>query len=383
MLTIGIVLGALDFRVAALFAQFLSDCRPMRRWSSICVRARAAGFPLSLRVRACALPSRSFFAAQSFELLRPSSVALQSERCRFVLDRSFLLAQGGFAAIKLGAFFREASCNRFGRGEPFVAEPPARRGRRRVRPVRIALSREVAQAFRPVACVRLRLRRGSWPRLRARLSRAPHVCVRLRDSWRSAREIVLANRQFEAEARQFALRLLVACVARETSRSASRCLSVAASSDCFGVAKSAAMRVQCPPAFSAISCFELRNFGVERAQFALHSERAGFVRAATGDHAALVAGAVGRHERVLRIFACQVFRRRSGCPSDMRREGAAEIALPPAQADRGIRRACPGARYTPSSARKGMIGSYSLIGRFLRSESTKNVARPPTSSRSM
>ena len=55
--------------------------------------------------------------------------------------------------------------------------------------------------------------------------------------------------------------------------------------------------------------FELQDFRVQRAQFALHAERTHFVRAASCDHAALIASAIGRNESVLRVFACQFFRR--------------------------------------------------------------------------
>ncbi|HEY2736608.1 MAG TPA: hypothetical protein VGI70_21560, partial [Polyangiales bacterium] len=53
---------------------------------------------------------------------------------------------------------------------------------------------------------------------------------------------------------------------------------------------------------------ELRHFRVERTQFALHHQRASLIGAAAGDHAALEAGAVRRHERILRIVARQFFR---------------------------------------------------------------------------
>src|SRR5260370_1263115 len=56
--------------------------------------------------------------------------------------------------------------------------------------------------------------------------------------------------------------------------------------------------------------FELHCFRVQGAQFPFHAQGTGFVGAAAGDHAALVAGAVWGDEGVLRIFASQFFRRR-------------------------------------------------------------------------
>ena len=59
-----------------------------------------------------------------------------------------------------------------------------------------------------------------------------------------------------------------------------------------------------------LSClmFELRHFRVQRPQLALHPQRARLVRAAAGDHAALIAGALRRYERILRIVARELFR---------------------------------------------------------------------------
>ncbi len=53
---------------------------------------------------------------------------------------------------------------------------------------------------------------------------------------------------------------------------------------------------------------QLQHFGVQRTQFAFHSQRSGFRRAAAADDAALIRGAVGSHERIRGIFARQAFR---------------------------------------------------------------------------
>ena len=49
--------------------------------------------------------------------------------------------------------------------------------------------------------------------------------------------------------------------------------------------------------------FELQHFRVQRAQFALHAERARFRRTAAADDAALIGRAVGRHEGIRGILA--------------------------------------------------------------------------------
>src|SRR5207248_11272562 len=58
----------------------------------------------------------------------------------------------------------------------------------------------------------------------------------------------------------------------------------------------------------AHTSFQRCDLRSEGAKFAFHSERAGFIGPAAGDHAALVSGAVRRDESVLRIFAREFFR---------------------------------------------------------------------------
>ena len=48
---------------------------------------------------------------------------------------------------------------------------------------------------------------------------------------------------------------------------------------------------------------EPRGFGFVLAKFALEGERAGFALAAAGNHAAVIAGAIGRQEITVRIVA--------------------------------------------------------------------------------
>jgi hypothetical protein len=52
---------------------------------------------------------------------------------------------------------------------------------------------------------------------------------------------------------------------------------------------------------------EMEQFGTDDAEFALHTERSGLIGAAAGDHAALIAGAFGGNEGVLRVFAGELF----------------------------------------------------------------------------
>jgi len=122
---------------------------------------------------------------------------------------------------------------------------------------------------------------------------------------------------------------------------------------------------------------ELHHFRVQSRNSLLHAQRTNLRRGGRRDHAALVAGAVGRKEGVLRIFPRQFF-------------AAAALSVKYAERSRGrncFAAAPSGSRnstslssreMTPSSARKLTIGSYSEERRRFRSESTKKVARPPT-----
>src|ERR1700722_7832886 len=117
-----------------------------------------------------------------------------------------------------------------------------------------------------------------------------------------AQEIVLADGQLEAEPSEFALHVLVAVSSGEYAT--------------FGIAllrrdlfqrllRLAELRVHlCQSGLRLAHLpFKLRDFSVQSTQLALHPERTRFIRASTGDHAALVAGAVRRDEGELGIVA--------------------------------------------------------------------------------
>jgi len=117
-----------------------------------------------------------------------------------------------------------------------------------------------------------------------------------------AQKIVLADRQLEAEPREFALHVLVAVSGGENAA--------------FGIAllhRDLFQRLLCLAQFCvhlrqsglclAHLMFEPQDFSVESPQLALHAERTGFIRAPAGDHPALVASAVRRDESELRIVA--------------------------------------------------------------------------------
>ncbi len=121
-----------------------------------------------------------------------------------------------------------------------------------------------------------------------------------------AQKFVLADGEFEAEPRQFALHVLVTM-----RRGENAALGIALlKRDLFE-------RLLCFAEFRvhlrqrglrfAHFVFELQDIGVESAEFALHAERAGFIGAAARDHAALIASAVGCNESELRIVACECF----------------------------------------------------------------------------
>src|SRR5260370_15640388 len=123
-----------------------------------------------------------------------------------------------------------------------------------------------------------------------------------------AREFVLADSEFQPETTQFALHLAVAVHGGEGFALRFTLLLVdfgkrllrqaQLGSDGFdrGLLLAHFMR-------------EPHHLCVQGPQFTLHAQRPDLIGAATCYHAALVAGAIGSDEGVLRIFASQFFRR--------------------------------------------------------------------------
>ena len=105
------------------------------------------------------------------------------------------------------------------------------------------------------------------------------------------------------------------------------------------------------------------------------------IRAAAADDAALIAGAVGRHEGILRIFARQPLRHCDAFHQICRLQPRQKLLRRRAQRIAEL--------HQPVEARNHAVFDSKRHDRLvrrsfsLRSESTKNVARPPTSSRSM
>ncbi len=121
-----------------------------------------------------------------------------------------------------------------------------------------------------------------------------------------AQKLVLTNGQLEAEARQFALHVLVTVRCGEDAALGIALLSRNLFERGLGFAQfrrhlgKFGLRI-------AHLLLEMENVGVKRTQFALHPERARFIGASAGDHSALIASAVRSDERKLRIVARQLF----------------------------------------------------------------------------
>ena len=159
VLAVGIVAGALDFGVAALFAKFLQRLAAHAQMIFHLRDAGAAGCPIPARARAGGLRGEVFrraglrVAAQLFALL--------GERGSFILNRSDSCRRS--AASRRSSSARssvQARGKGFGGGEAFVqgGEFGACRGEF----VLLGLNRaaKLRKALRRVARFRLRLRRG-------------------------------------------------------------------------------------------------------------------------------------------------------------------------------------------------------------------------------
>src|SRR5579863_9642785 len=117
-----------------------------------------------------------------------------------------------------------------------------------------------------------------------------------------ARQLVLANAQFEAETGQFVLHVLVTMRGREEAALGFTLLVGELFERLLGIGHLGGDLGQ-RSLRAAHFLLEAKNLAVERAQLALHAQRASFIGAATSDHATLIAGAVRRDKGILRIVA--------------------------------------------------------------------------------
>ncbi len=101
MLAVGVILGAVDFRVAALFAQFLERLAAHAQMIFHLRDARAAGVPFLLKFPLADFQAQ-LFAAETFEL-QGELLALLGKGRRLVTDGSNLLLKRGFALPEFGA----------------------------------------------------------------------------------------------------------------------------------------------------------------------------------------------------------------------------------------------------------------------------------------
>src|SRR5882762_6946396 len=118
MLTVGIILGPIDFRVAALFAKFLQRLAAHAKMIFHLRDARTSGVPFLLEFPLADFQAQ-LFAAQAFEL-HGELFALPGEGGRLVAYGSHLLLKRGFAAPELGALFVQSSSESFCGHEPLI-----------------------------------------------------------------------------------------------------------------------------------------------------------------------------------------------------------------------------------------------------------------------
>ncbi len=307
MLAVGIVARVIHFGVAALFAKFLKRLAAHAQMIFHLRDASAARVPFLFEL-ALADFETQFFAAQAFELLC-ELFTLLSQSGGLIPNRRFLLQEQGLAAIQFRALFLQTLGKSFGSGEPFMEGGEFGAGGREFVLFVVNRSAKLRELFDEPRAFGFRFGAadsgGSVLILR---TLGAHSCVfRI---FPEAQKLVLANGEFEAKPRQFALHVLVTMRGGEDAA-----LGVALLRRdlferllCFakiGVhLRERSLRI-------AHLVLKPQDLAIEGAEFALHAERAGFIGAAAGNHASLVAGTVRRDESELGIIARQRFRGRS------------------------------------------------------------------------
>ena len=136
--------------------------------------------------------------------------------------------------------------------------------------------------------------------------RTLRALLRFRNVMAQSCEIGLADGQFQSESRQFALRVLM--LVGGAKHLALRFMLRGGHS--FKRRFCIANFLRGPLHFRlhfARAQFKRCNFRVQCAQFAFHAQRSRFVGPAAGNHASLIAGAIGCDECVLRIFPSKLF----------------------------------------------------------------------------
>ena len=306
MRPLGIVLRARNFRLTAHFAHLLDG---LPRHTQLIVQPRHAGATRVPLLFEFTLPhfQPQLLAAQSFELQLQFVVLLGQRRC-LIANGELLLTQRGFAPLQFARLLVESLSQCLGRRQSLAHRRQLRTRRRQL--VLFALDR-VAQLHQPFGEPhRFRFRFGARRRrrhvfmLRALrpLPRSVHIVA-------NARKVALAHRQIQPEAREFALHLVVAHLARNHAPLHVALLGVNFFQRFLGAHDPRGHLLQRRLLLAQV-VFKLHQLGIQCPQFTLHAQRTGFVRPPSGHHAPLIARAIRRYERILGILARQLFRRR-------------------------------------------------------------------------
>jgi hypothetical protein len=155
----------------------------------------------------------SFFDAQGFQLLG-QLLGLASHSGGLLVDRGFLLAQGGFAALEVSGFALQAFGNRFSGGQALVHGGQFRSGSGQF----VTFAFHEGPQLRDFFAEPEALRFGFGAAASSGLVLHQGLLGALLDGSdfaANAREFILANRKIKTEARQVALHLLVAVLGSE------------------------------------------------------------------------------------------------------------------------------------------------------------------------
>ena len=226
----------------------------------------------------------------------------------FIADGHYLLLQRRLAPLHFRPFFAQPRRQSFRCRQPLVnrRKPGAPGGQLLL--LRLHGAAQTHKFLRQPRALRFCF--GAIQRRRGMLvPRAFRTLPRSLSFFPHARQLTLANRQLCSQPRQFRLHVAVAVLRGNHFALRVALLRIDFFQRLFRRAQLGGHRLQ-RRLLLAHLVFELKHFGIQRAQFALHAQWSRFVRAPAGYHAPLVARALRRDERVLRIVLRQLFR---GC----------------------------------------------------------------------
>ena len=289
MFAFGIIAGAFDFVLAAFLAE-VAEFLPRHAQGVVHLRGANASlveFPFhfgAARFEALLFRAQRFHLALMFR-------GLLGELLLFLQERIVLQDQRSAPRDQVLKFLRHSRRERFGAGEAFRERGHLRAPCRQVFLLRLRILAQSGLLLHRANdfLFRSRARAGNFA---APLLRGFGAPLRRGGIVAQPRKFGLAGAQFHAEPHHVAARLIALQRGRHGQFFRFHVLRHGLFERQFAGAKLFFDVMQRRLRFRS-RAFELQHFGIERPQFALHSQRPGFRWAAAAHHAALIRGAVG------------------------------------------------------------------------------------------